>query len=184
MSEEKNATTAMTEPCSAEEFDELIRGRCRQPFQERVQRILDGRLRALRQENEALRRQAVERRSFEEGCVARLAQEAESIQTVYDSFDWQRELRDPMFAQLIAAGIDGRTAYETVHRKELMAQAMRYAARRSREQMSRAMAGGARRVGENGGGSGAVTRADPRALTSAELAEIRARVQRGEKIRF
>lgn len=183
MSEEKT-TAAAEEMCSAEEFEELIRGRCKQPFQERVQRILDGRLRALRQENEALRHQAEERRSFEEGCVARLAQEAESIRAVYGGFDWQRELRDPVFAQLIAAGIDGRTAYETAHRQELMAQAMRYAVRRSREQMSRAMAGGARRVGENGGGSGAVTRADPKALTSAELAEIRARVQRGEKIRF
>ena len=62
---------------------------------------------------------------------------------------------------------------------------MRYAVQRSGEQMSRAVASGGRRIAENGGhGSSAVTRADPKALTSGELAEIRKRVQRGEKIRF
>ena len=41
------------------------------------------------------------------------------------------------------------------------------------------------RVAENGGhSSSAVTRTDPKALDSAQLADIRRRVQRGEKIRF
>ena len=93
-------------------------------------------------------------------------------------------MRDPVFGRLIAAGVDGRTAYEAVHHRELLAQAMRYAARRDREQYSRAVASSARRIPENGGGSTAVTRTDPRALTSEELSDIRKRVQRGEKIRF
>ena len=38
---------------AAAEFEELIQGRCKQPFQQRVQKILEGRLRTLRQENEA-----------------------------------------------------------------------------------------------------------------------------------
>ena len=49
-------TQTTPETDSAAEFEELIQGRCKQPFQQRVQKILDGRLRALRQENEALRR--------------------------------------------------------------------------------------------------------------------------------
>ncbi len=170
---------------AAAEFEELIQGRCKQPFQARVQKILDGRLRTLRQENETLRRQAQEQHAYESGCVARLAQEAEDIRRVYEDFDWQKEMRDPTFGRLVAAGIDGRTAYEVTHRRELLAQAMRYAVQRSGEQMSRAVASGGRRIAENGGhGSSAVTRADPKALTSGELAEIRKRVQRGEKIRF
>ena len=40
------------------------------------------------------------------------------------------------------------------------------------------------RIAENGGSSAAVTRSDPRALTPDELAEIRKRVRKGEKIRF
>ena len=188
MREEEKLTQAAAETPesdSAAEFEELIRGRCKQPFQQRVQKILDGRLRSLRQENEALRRQAEERHSFELGCVERLAQEAEDIRRTYHGFDWQREMQDPAFGRLIAAGVDGRTAYEAVHCRELLAQAMRYGARRATEQCSRAIATGGRRVMENGGrGSSAVTRADPSALNSAELAEIRKRVQRGEKIRF
>lgn len=169
--------------CAAE-FETLIQGRCRQPFQARVQRILDGRLRSLRQENEALRQQAEAQYRLELDCVARLAGEAEAIRQVYGSFDWQREMRDPVFGRLIAAGVDGRTAYEAVHHQELLTEAMRCGARRAGEQLSRAIASGGRRVSENGGGSTAVTRADPRTLTSGELSEIRKRVQRGEKIRF
>ena len=72
-----------------------------------------------------------------------------------------------------------------MHHRELLAQAIRYAARRDREQYSRAVASSARRIPENGGGSStAVTRTDPKALTSEELSDIRRRVQRGEKIRF
>ena len=116
--------------------------------------------------------------------MERLAREAEDIRRLYGDFDWQQEMRDPVFGRLIAAGVDGRTAYEAVHHRELLAQAMRYAARRDREQYSRAVASSARRIPENGGGSTAVTRTDPRALTSQELSDIRRRVQRGEKIRF
>ena len=174
MHEEQEVTQTTPETDSAAEFEELIQGRCKQPFQQRVQKILDGRLRSLRQENEALRRQAAEQRSFENGCVERLARQAEDIRRVYGGFDWQREMR-----------VDGRTAYEVVHSRELLAQAMRYGAKRAAEQCSRAIASGGRRVAENGGhGSSAVTRTDPKALDSAQLADIRRRVQRGEKIRF
>ena len=169
---------------AAAEFEELIQGRCKQPFQQRVQKILEGRLRTLRQENEALRRQAEEQRLYENDCVERLAREAADIRRLYGDFDWQQEMRDPAFGRLIAAGVDGRTAYEAVHHRELLAQAMRFAARRGREQASRAVASGGRRIAENGGSSAAVTRSDPRALTPDELAEIRKRVRKGEKIRF
>ena len=104
MDEEQVMEQVTPEADCAAEFEELIRGRCRQPFQQRVQKILDGRLRTLRQENEALRRQAQERQGFENDCVARLAREAEDIRRVYDGFDWQREMRDPAFGRLIAAG--------------------------------------------------------------------------------
>ena len=190
MHEEQKVTTAPEAAgtpetdCTAE-FEALIQGRCRQPFQQRVQKILEGRLRSLRQENEALRRQAAEQREFEIGCVERLAREAEDIRRAYGGFDWQQEMRDPAFGRLIAAGVGGRTAYEVIHSRELLAQAVRYGAQRAAEQLSRSIASGGRRVAENGGhGSSAVTRTDPKSLNTAELAEIRKRVQRGEKIRF
>ena len=53
MDEEQVMEQVTPEADCAAEFEELIRGRCRQPFQQRVQKILDGRLRTLRQENGA-----------------------------------------------------------------------------------------------------------------------------------
>ena len=66
----------------------------------------------------------------------------------------------------------------------LLAGAMAYAARRTAEQTARALSSGGGRVRENRGGSQSVTRTDPGKLTSQELADIRDRVYRGEKIRF
>lgn len=182
--QEKRSGGAAETVDSAAEFEALIQGRCKQPFQQRVQQILEGRLRSLRQENESLRRSVERRRAFENGCVERLAREEADIRRVYGDFDWQREMRDPTFGRLIAAGIDGRTAYAAIHSRELMEQAMRYGARRAGEALSRTVASGGRRIAENGGGSSAVTRTDPKSLTAEELSEIRKRVQRGEKIRF
>ena len=68
--------------------------------------------------------------------------------------------------------------------QELLRQAMRYAAERAAGQAARSIASGGRRVRENRGSSSCVSRPDPRKLSSEELADIRRRVQGGEKIRF
>ncbi|MBQ7849019.1 MAG: hypothetical protein IJ343_04795 [Clostridia bacterium] len=106
------------------------------------------------------------------------------MRSIYPEFDWRREVENPRFARLIAAGIEPRTAYEVVHSRDLMARAMAYAARRSADHAARTVAAGQRRVAENGRHSAAVTRTDPRQLTGKELADIRQRVMGGEKIRF
>ena len=157
-----------------DDFAELIRGRYKAQFDARVQKILDGRL---RQETQAHReRQA--------GALLRLQAEEERIRQVYPDFDWKRELASPQFGRLVTAGVDGQTAYEIVHRQELLKAAMAYAAAQARSQTARAIASGGGRVAENRGGSRTVTRSDPKSLSSRELADIRRRVQDGEKIRF
>lgn len=167
-----------------EDFEELIRGRYKSDFDARVKKILDGRLRGLRQENARLRRETEERRQAQAGALLRLQAEEGRIRQVYPDFDWQRELASPQFGRLVTAGVDGQTAYELVHRQELLKAAMHYAAAQTRSEMARAIASGGSRAAENRGGSRTVTRSDPRSLTSRELAAIRRRVQDGEKIRF
>lgn len=167
-----------------DDFAELIRGRYKAQFDARVQKILDGRLRGLRQENARLRRETEERRQAQAGALLRLQAEEERIRQVYPDFDWKRELASPQFGRLVTAGVDGQTAYEIVHRQELLKAAMHYAAAQTRSEMARAIASGGSRAAENRGGSRTVTRSDPRSLTSRELAAIRRRVQDGEKIRF
>lgn len=175
---------AVEDPTEQEDFETLIRGKYKEQFDARVQKILDKRLRALRQENRQLTQEREDRRDRAGRALSRLAQQQETLQAAYPGFDWQRELRDPAFGRLITAGVDARTAYEVVHRDEMLRQAMAYAAHRAREQTVRSVASGGRRVAENGGRSSSVSRSDPSTLTGAELAAIRKRVFNGEKIRF
>ncbi len=167
-----------------DDFTELIRGRYKAQFDARVQKILDGRLRGLRQENARLRQEKQAQRERQAGALLRLQAEEERIRQVYPDFDWKRELASPQFGRLVTAGVDGQTAYEIVHRQELLQAAMAYAAAQARSQTARAIASGGGRVAENRGGSRTVTRSDPKSLSSRELADIRRRVQDGEKIRF
>lgn len=166
-----------------ESFEELIRGRWKEEFDARVQKILDRRLKSLRRENEELRQGREDRRRQGAAALARLEQEEAAVQAVYPEYRCEEALRDPAFGTLVLRGVDGRTAYEAVHREALLRRAMDYAARRAREETCRAVASG-QRVGEGGKRSAAVSRTDPRSLTSAELSAIRQRVLDGEKIRF
>lgn len=167
-----------------ESFESLIHGQYKAEFDARVQKILDGRLRGLRQENEKLRREKTLRQESAKEAFMRLGEEEEALRAVYPEFEWRKEIQNPTFGRLVAAGIDARTAYEVVHREEVLKNAMSYAAKRAKEQTSRAIASGAMRVRENGGRNVTVTRNDPKGLTSEDLANIRKRVFDGEKIRF
>ena len=172
------------EESTQESFEELIHGRCREEFESRVQKILDGRLKGLRQENEKLRALTAEKHLQNVRALESLSGQEKEIQRIYPEFDWRREMEDGKFCRLIAAGVDGRTAYEVVHKEELLCRAMQYASKRAGEQMARSIASGGRRVEENGGRSVSVSRNDPRTLNSQELSDIRQRVMNGEKIRF
>ena len=167
-----------------EEFEALIKGRYKDQFDERVHRILSSRLKSLRRENEQLRHEKQLRGEGSRRAFADLAGQQEKMQKIYPDFDWRREVRNPKFGQLIEAGVDARTAYETIHGRELLQQAMVYSARRAARQAAQTVASGHRRAAENGKGGAATTRNDPRTLDSRQLADIRKRVLDGEKIRF
>ena len=173
-----------TQEGSGGDFDTLIKGEYKQAFEEKVQKILDGRLRSLRQENERLHQAQEAQEAADVERVAQLAAQAEEIRGVYPEFNWEQEMRDAGFARLIQSGVDGRTAYEVVHRQELLREAVRYGAMAAREQVSKSLQSGGHRVGENGARSVSVLKSDPRGLTPNQLADIRRRVQKGEKIRF
>lgn len=171
-----------------EDFESLIRGRYKEEFDAKVRKILDGRLRGMRQENQQLKEQKEKlegaRKAEAAERIDRLRRQEGELRRLYPDFDWQREMRSERFGRLILAGVEPRTAYETVHGRELMEKAMHYAAGRTRRQVAGSLASGMSRVAENGGRSIAVTASDPRGLTSEDLADIRRRVLDGERIRF
>ena len=115
--------------------------------------------------------------------LLRLRDSEQRLREKYPGFCWQREMTNPAFGRLVLAGVEPETAYAAVHRQELMQEAMRYAAGRTRRQVASSLASGAR-ARENGGRSAAVSRSDPRGLDSRELADIRRRVMEGERISF
>ncbi len=178
-------TTGETAPDAGEEtFETMIRGRYKEEFDARVRKILDGRLRGLRRENEHLRAREAARQEQARTAFSALERQQQELRGIYPEFDWQREVQKGEFARLIAAGVDARIAYEVTHREELLQKAMAYAAHRTRQQTARTVQSSRRRVPESGTRSAAVSRSDPKALSSAQLADIRRRVMDGEKIRF
>lgn len=116
-----------------------------------------------------------------------IAQQAEEAKKFYPNLDLRTEMQNPTFARLTSpgVGIDVRTAYEVVHREEMRGAEMKYAADKSAERIANAIRSGSIRPAENGvqGSQGnAVVKSDPKSWTKDDRAEIRRRVQRGDKI--
>lgn len=114
-----------------------------------------------------------------------LAQQAEAAKAVYPGFNLMREMQNPVFARLTApgVGIDPKTAYEIVHKDEIMA----YNAQQQAERMSKAIQANGARPTENGiaGTQGASTvKTDPKSLSREDRKEIRRQVANGAQIVF
>ena len=144
--------------------------------------------RAIEKSNEELRRQVQERRNQEnaERQYGLWMQQADEARKVYSGFDLKTEMQNPQFQRLISNGIDVRTAYEVIHKDEIIPAAMQFAAKTVETKLAQSIASGAGRPAENGVGSGSpsITKSDVSQLSKADRQEIIRRVQRGEKIRF
>ena len=66
----------------------------------------------------------------------RLQSDAQALKQVYPDFDLDAEMENPMFERLVwGSGVPMQTAYEVVHRDQILAQGMQYATQQTREQM-------------------------------------------------
>lgn len=141
----------------------------------------------MERENAELKRQidARQRQENTERIFNQWTQQAESVKQLYPSFDLNAEVRNPKFAQLLQSGIDVRTAFEVVHKDEIIPAAMQYTAQNVERKLANKIASGNRPV-ENGINSQAASlvKSDVSQLTKADRAEIIRRVARGEKITF
>lgn len=145
-------------------------------------------IRKMERENAALKKQMQEQESKENASrlYASWMQQSEKIKGVYPSFDLQAEMENPRFIDLLRNHVDMRTAYEVLHKDEIIPAAMQFTAKAVEQKMvNKIIANGARPV-ENGMSSqgAAVIKSDVSQLSKADRQEIIRRVQRGEKIRF
>ena len=100
-----------------EDFEELIRGRYKADFDARVKKILDGRLRGLRQEVTDLRQREKLRQVQIQYYLDRLPEQEKQVRMVHPEFRLQKEMENPRFFRLVQAGVEPREAYEMVHRR-------------------------------------------------------------------
>ena len=113
-------------------------------------------------------------------------QQADDAKKVYPSFDLKAEMNNPKFVDLLRSNIDVRTAYEVLHKDEIIPAAMQFTAKTVEQKLTNKIIANGARPSENGMSAqgAAVVKSDVSQLSKADRAEIIRRVQRGEKIRF
>ena len=145
-------------------------------------------IKKMERENAELKRQMSEQERQENAnrLYSRWMQESEATKSVYPTFNLEAEMQNPRFLDLLRNNVDVRTAYEVLHKDEIIPAAMQFTAKTVEQKLTnKIIANGARPV-ENGNSSqgATVVKSDVSQLSKADRAEIIRRVQRGEKIKF
>ena len=142
----------------------------------------------MERENAELKAQMQEAQRQENGkkLYAAWMQQADEAKKVYPSFDLKAEMNNPRFVDLLRSNIDVRTAYEVLHKDEIIPAAMQFTAKTVEQKLTNKIIANGARPTENGMASqgAAVVKSDVSQLSKEDRAEIIRRVQRGEKIRF
>ena len=146
------------------------------------------RIRKIERENADLKKQMEEQSKQENAnkLYQKWFEESESAKQFYPNLDVQAELQNEDFARLLMAGVDVKSAYEVIHKDEIIGGAMQYAAKTvEKKVVDKIRANGSRPV-ENGisSQSASVVKTDVSQLTDADMDEILRRVRNGEKISF
>ena len=145
-------------------------------------------IKKMERENAALKAQMEEAQRQENGkkLYSQWMTQAEEAQKVYPSFDLRAEMSNPRFVDLLRSNIDVRTAYEVLHKDEIIPAAMQFTAKTVEQKIANKIAANGARPTENGMNSqgASLVKSDVSQLSKADRAEIIRRVQRGEKIKF
>lgn len=145
-------------------------------------------IKKMERENAELRAQMQEQQTKQNAdklYAAWMQQEAET-KKVYPAFDMKAEMQNQKFVDLLRSNIDVRTAYEVLHKDEIIPAAMQFTAKTVEQKLTNKIIANGARPAENGMAAqgAALVKSDVSQLTKADREEIIRRVQRGEKIRF
>ncbi|MEG1563351.1 MAG: hypothetical protein RR365_06450 [Bacteroides sp.] len=135
--------------------------------------------------------QEQQRKQNADRIFAQWTQQSEALKQVYPNFDLQSECSSAeygsRFLGLLKSGIDVKTAYEVIHKDDIIGGAMQYTAQKVQQKTVNDIKARGMRPSENGGSGNApsvIRKADPSKLTNKDLAEISKRVRAGERIEF
>ena len=145
-------------------------------------------IRKMERENAALKaeREAQRNQQLADQTYAAWMEQAEQLKGIYPSFDLASELDNEQFRTLLRSNVDMRTAYEVIHKDEIIPMAMAFTAQKVTEKVANSVRAGQKRPQEGAmaGSATAVIKSDVSQLTRKDRDEIDRRVARGEKIRF
>ena len=148
-------------------------------------------MKRLEAENQRFRMQS--QRTAEQREWDSIVSQGDELKQLYPEFDLDTEMADAQFGRLLAtfqrSGFPNavRTAYEAMHRDEIMSGAMQHAVKQTEQKISNSLQSGMRRPIENGvasQGAAKVGQTDPSKFTKAQLDDIKRRAERGERITF
>lgn len=111
-------------------------------------------------------------------------QEGEQVKAVYANFDLDTEMADPQFQALLKSGVNIKTAFEVLHKDELIPAAMQMTAKAVQQKLTNDIAARGRRPAENGlsGTANVHAKADVGKMSKQERAKLIERAARGERI--
>lgn len=146
-------------------------------------------MKRIERENAQLRaaKEAREQQEHAQRVYGDWMKQAEALKSIYPSFDFEQEVGNEQFTRLLQApGVDVRTAYEIVHRDEIIGGAMQHTAQTVAQKVVNNIAARGSRPAENGASSqGAlVFKSDVNQLSKSDRKEILRRVEKGERIEF
>ena len=182
------AESETSTPDAGAEFEQLIKGKYKQQYDQRVQETLRKRLKNAKDAEDTLNGLA-QKYGITVEEIANLAKPAQmpldidEARRFYPGFNMAQEMKNPQFKRLLESGVDVRTAFEVVHRDQIIPAAMQAAARAVERKLTGA---GVTRVAEGAmeKGAAAVVKTDVSAMTRQDRLDIIRRAQKGEKIRF
>lgn len=151
-----------------------------------VQQIKENR--KMKRENAALKAQLeqvnTQRQANE--LLSSWQQQGEEVKKIYPGFDLHTELQNATFRELLKSNIPIRTAFEVLHKDEIIPAAMQYTARQVEQKVANSVRAGQMRPAEGamGSASPAQHRIDVSKLTKAQVEEYNRRAARGERIEF
>lgn len=145
-------------------------------------------IRRMERENADLKAQMAQQQTQENAAkiYSKWLQQSDETKSIYPSFDLDTEMQNQAFVDLLRAQIPVRTAYEVIHKDDIVSGAMQFTAKTVEQKLANKIASNNARPSENGLNSqgAALTKSDVSQLNKSDIKEIIRRVQRGEKIRF